>query len=537
MSPAPRGDERASGAGREADLRVSAAPGRPRLTIVLLALLPVLVAGAIFVQRSGRPLEQGGDAYSDGNAILAGRNFLELGFVRTHFLPVVVPDPSRPDPAPGDYYSRYPPGADLINGTLRKLGIHRIEAWRLVSAAFSLIGLGFWFLALRRLFGDWVAVAGVAAYALNFSFIWLGDSVHHYGYSDLLRSAAFYLGVRLSGAGRRGLETAALALVLFAQSLLAFDYIPYSHVLLLALGASGWKGERLRRLVFFAAMPVLGVGLHLAQNAWALGLGESLADMGDAFLQRALASGAGEFERPSLGSLIRHLIWDTHQLMGLGLATIAGFAAFGVAAWSATGADTTRTRAARVVGVIAIATSVWFIVMHQHAAEHPYSNRQLLPLASLACALALYGAWTLAARVSRPLAWTVTLAASLGIAADFYLGYLNDDNRRVQVSRSFEVAYARRAEMPPGAVIATNIPAPAPPALSALVERRVKKVRNLPELEAAFGRGASVVYLYSPLAPIDRPLLELLREGRMLGADERGPLVEVVVPSAEPVLP
>ncbi|MEO5619042.1 MAG: hypothetical protein ABIS67_14835 [Candidatus Eisenbacteria bacterium] len=535
-----------SGPARQASDRVDAAPapenrgsaaGRPRLLVLLAALLPVLLAGAIFVQRSDRPIEQGGDAYSDGNAIIAGRNYLELGFVRTHFLPVVVPDPSRPDPAPDEYYTRYPPGADLVNGALRKLGIQRLEIWRLVSAAFSLGGLVFWFLGLRRLFGDGIAVAGVAAYALNFSFIWLGDSVHHYGYSDFLRSAAFYLGVRLSGTERRGLETLGLAVVLFAQSLLAFDYIPYSHVLLLGLGATGWKGERLRRLLILAAMPVLGVGLHLLQNAWALGLAESLSDMGAAFMQRALASGAGEFERPGLISMIRHLVWDTHQLMGLGLATIAGFAAFGVAAWGSTGPEGSRTTAARVVGAIAAATSVWFILMHQHAAEHPYSNRQLLPLASLAVALALHGVFVLAARIAKPLAWAVTLAAALGVAADLYLGYLNDDNRRAQVSRSFEVAYARRADVPVGATLATNIPAPSPPALSALLERRVRKVRNLSELEAAFGRGAQVVYLYSPVAPIDRPLLDLLRAGRILGADARGPLVEIVVPSAEPATP
>ena len=60
--------------------------------------------------------------------------------------------------------------------------------------------------------------------------------------------------------------------------------------------------------------------------------------------------------------------------------------------------------------------------------------------------------------------------------------------------------------------------------------RRVKKARNLPEMERAFGPGARVLYLYSPNAPIDRELLDLLREGRIVAADGRGPLVEVTLP-------
>ncbi len=516
---------------------MSLAAGRPRPAVLAAALVPALLVAALFVQRADRPLEQGGDAYSDANAILAGRNFQSLGFLRTHLLPVVVPDPSRPEPAPEDYYTRYPPGADLANGVLRRLGVGSLAGWRLVSAAFSLAGLAFWFLALRRLFGDGVAVAGVATYAFNFSFVWLGDSVHHYGYSDFLRSAILYAGVRLAdGSGGRR-TTAALAAALFLQSLLAFDYIPYSHVLLLLLGATGTRGVRGRRLLLLAAMPVLGVGLHLLQNAWALGLGESLDDMRRAFLQRALASGEGDFERPGLMSMVRHLVWDSHQIMGLGIASILGLAAVGSATWAATAPEDARGRAARVTGAIAASAAVWFVLMHQHAAEHPYSNRQLLPLASLGAALALHGAWTLGARLARPLGFALAAALALGLAADLYLGYLNDANRAAQASRAFEVAYARRDDVPPGVTVASNLPAPAPPALSELLGRRVRRVRSLPELETAFGRGARVIYLYSPAAPIDRPLLELLREGRILAADERGPLVEVTVPGTPRTVP
>lgn len=518
-------------------LPAATAPARVSGWAVLGALIPAALAAAIFVQRAPRPIEQGGDAYSDGNAIVAGRNFAELGFARLRFLPVIVPHPTRPAPKPDEYYTHYPPGADLTNGLLRRAGVDRIEGWRLVSAAFSLAGLAFWFLALRALFGDAVAAAGVATYALNFSFLWLGDAVHHYGYSDFLRSAAFYLGVRLSGAGPRGRETAALAVVLFLQSLLAFDYIPYSHFLLLGLGATGWKGERLRRLLLFAAMPVLGFGLHMLQNAWALGAGASLSDMGGAFLQRAFAAGSGSFERFSAASVIRHLIWNTQQIMGIGLGTILGVGALGAAAWAAGAPEGARGRAARVLVTMTLASAIWFVAMHQHAAEHPYSNRQLLPLASLALALGLCGLFALVSRHSRGLAIVATAAAALGLAADGYSGYLNDDNRRAMVSHNFEAAYARRADLPEGAVIATNIPAPAPPALAALLDRRVLLARSIAELEATYGRGAAVTYLFSPACPIDRSLLELLHRGRVLKFDEKGVAVEIMVEGEAPAAP
>jgi len=500
-------------------------------------LLPVIAAGAIFLERAPRPLEQGGDAFSDANAVMAGRNFDRLGFARLHFLPVILPDPAQPDPRPDEYYTRYPPGADLVNGLLRRLGIESLAGWRRVSAAASLAGLVFWFLALRALFGSGVAVAGVAAYALNFSFVWLGDSIHHYGMSDLLRSLAFWLGVRVGGGPPRRAEVLALAAVLFAQSLLAFDYIPYSHVLLLGLGATALRGPRLRLLLLFAAMPVLGVALHLAQNVSLLGPGAALGDFFGVFRERAFAEGLSEGARFTLASLVRIHAWNTQQLMGVGLGTIFGFAAMGMAAWLATAPAETRGRAPRVVLAMAAASLVWFVAMHQHAGVHPYSNRQLLPLASLAIALGLAGVHALVARVSRPLALGAVAVTALALAADGYSAYANDANRRQITSRSFAIAYASRERLPAGVAVATNLAAPSPPALAALIDRRVRLVRSLPELESAFGNGTPVTYLYSRGEPIDPALVEFLQRGRVLHGDASGVAVEVAWDDAAPPAP
>lgn len=497
-----------------------------------LVALAILVAGLIFGARFHRPLEQGGDAYSDANAMLAGQNFVKHGFAKLHFLPVVVPDPSTPV-EPDEYYTHYPPGADLLNGVLRALGLRRVEAWRAFSACVSLAGLIFWFLALRRVFGDAVALAGVWAYALNFSFLWLGDSIHHYGYSDFLRSLAFWLGVKHAQDDARPRDTALLCVALFAQSLLAYDYLPATHVLLLMIGATGFRGERLKRLLLFAAMPVLGVGLHLGQNAWALGGGASFADMRGAFLERAFASGAGDFQHFTPIGLLRTFLRDTQQLMGVGFGAIAGFALFGAAAWSVTAPPGPRERGLRVVGAVAVSCLLWFVLMHQHAGEHPYSDRQVLPLASLAFALGLTGIGSLAARFSRRLAIGLTVLAGLSLVAEGYLGYVNDANRRALTSRSFAVAYARRDDLPPGCVVVSNIPAPAPPCLELVIQRRAKKARDLAELRTAYPPGTEVVYLYSPDAPIDRPLLDFLHGGRILRMDEKGVAVAITVPAEE----
>ena len=505
------------------------------LTWALVALA-LVVTGVIFAGRIHRPLEQGGDAYSDANAMLAGKNFVERGFAALHFLPVVVPDPSRPV-QPDEYYTHYPPGADLLNGVLRSLGLRRVSSWRAFSAIVSLAGLLFWFLALRRVFGDAVAVAGVWVYALDFSFIWLGDSIHHYGYSDFLRSLAFWLGVKHADDDVRPLHTVLLAVTLFAQSLLAYDYLPATHVLLLMIGATGFRGVRLRRLLLFAAMPVLGVGLHLAQNAWALGGGASFTDMRGAFLERAFASGTGDFQHFTPLGLLRTFLWDTQQLMGVGLGAIAGFALFGVAAWSVTAPPGPRERGLKVAGAFAVSCLLWFVLMHQHAGEHPYSDRQLLPLAALGFALGLTGIWALASRFSRRLAVVLTTIAAVALVAEGYLGYANDANRRALTSRSFLVAYARRSDLPPGCVVASNIPAPAPPCLELVIQRRAKKARNLTELRTAYPPGSEVVFLYSPDAPIDRALIDFLHGGRILKMDDKGVAVAITVPAEEPATP
>lgn len=512
------------------------APRPPGPRAWILVALALVVAGVIFGQRLHRPLEQGGDAYSDANAMLAGKNFVERGFAKLHFLPVVVPDPSTPV-QPDEYYTHYPPGADLLNGMLRSLGVRRVSSWRAFSACVSLAGLLFWFLGLRRVFGEAAAVAGVWAYALNFSFIWLGDSIHHYGYSDFLRSLAFWLGVKHADDDARPLDTALLALTLFAQSLLAFDYLPATHVFLLMIGATGFRGARLKRLLLFAAMPVLGVGLHLVQNAWALGGGASFADMRGAFLERAFASGTGDFQHFTVLGLLRTFLWDTQQLMGVGVGAIAGFALFGVAAWSVTAPPGPRERGLRVAGAFAVSCLLWFVLMHQHAGEHPYSDRQLLPLASLAFALGLVGIWNLSSRLSRRLAVALTAIAAVALIAEGYLGYANDANRRTLTSRSFQVAYARREDLPPGARVASNIPAPAPPCLELVIQRRAKRARNLAELRTAYPPGTEVVYLYSPDAPIDRPLLDFLHSGHILKMDEKGVAVAITVPAEEPETP
>jgi hypothetical protein len=511
-----------------ADPPLAARPGfRPAL---LLALFASLLAGALFVQRAGRPIEQGGDAYSDGNTLLAGRNFARLGFARLHFLPVHVPDPATPSPLPDEYYTHYPPGPDLINGALRRLGVDSLAGWRLVAAAVSLASLVFWFLALAELFDPWIAALGVAAYALNFTFVWLGDSVHHYPYSDFLRLAAIWLAVRVARPHPRALDVALLSLTLFLQPLFAFDHILFTQVVLFGLGATALRGEGLRRLLWFAAMPVTGFGLHLLQNVSLLGFAGSLADLGHAFLERALSSGEGDFRPYTFGDTMWNLVGDTQHLMGLGLGAIAVLASIGIAARGFDPVPAGARRAARVLGTLALGTAIWFVFMHQHAAQHPFVNRHLLPLASLATALGLAGIFTLAARNSPRLGWALAGLVAAALIADGALAYRSDARQREMTSKVFAAAYAHAKSLPPGITLATNMENPSPSALEVLLDRRVKIVRSAAQFEELFGRNTRVPFLYSPLAPMSPEVQQLLRTGRVIEMDEKGALVEVTLP-------
>ena len=70
-----------------------------------------------------------------------------------------------------------------------------------------------------------------------------------------------------------------------------------------------------------------------------------------------------------------------------------------------------------------------------------------------------------------------------------------------------------------------------------MIQRRAKKARNLTELRTAYPPGTEVVYLYSPDAPIDRPLLDFLHGGRILKMDEKGVAVAITVPAEETETP
>jgi hypothetical protein len=508
----------------------SGAPALRRLPssrTLLLALLPLLFAAIVFLVRAGRPIEQGGDAFSDARAALAGKNFVDLGFLPLHFLPVEIARPTRPIPVKEEIYTHYPPGSELLNGLYRRLGIDDLRDWRLIAAAASLLGLVFWFLGLRVLFDDTVALLGLATYALNFTFIWLGDSVHHYAYSDCLRSLVFWLAARVARPGHRPRETVALAITLFAQSLLAFDYILYSQILVFGLGASGWRGEARRRLVLLAAMPVVGVGLHLLQNVWTLGLSGTVADFGEAFTVRALSQGSGQYMHASFATTLDSLIHDSRDLMGFGIGTILVCAAIGVAAWARS--TESRDTAARALGTVALGTSAWYVLMHQHAAEHTYVTCHLLPLASLSLALALRGVFLLAAEHSRRLAWTAALVLAAGLAAEGSVAYQNDSDQRTYVSRLFIPAYRFGNRLPDEGVIATNIIDPAPPALSVMLDRRFRTVRSVAEAVTAYGHGTTVIFLFGAASPIADDLYALLRKSRAIAKDESGGVVEVKI--------
>jgi hypothetical protein len=506
------------------------AAARPPAATLAIAALIIALAGAQFAQRAGRPIEQGGDAYSDGNALVAGEHFARLGFAKLRFLPVVVPQVTGAAPAPRDYYTHYPPGADLLNGVFRRLGVRDLADFRRISAAVSLVALVFWFGTLWRLFGEGTALIGLAAYAFAFPFVWLGDSVHHYAYSELLRLAALYLAVRAAAAGLDARRAIVLGAVLFLQSLFAFDFILYSQAVLLGLGVTGFRGDRLRRLALFAAMPALGFALHLAQNVWAMGARAGLDDMWSALLERAFSSGGGDFIHYTRWDMVRSIVRETGAYVGVGLGGIAMLAGIGAVAWAITADDERRWSAARLLGTLAAATALWYVVMYQHSAEHRYVIRHLLPLVSLAVALALRGLYALAAPRSRRLAYGVVGAGALLLAADGAEPYRRDATQRSLVSEMFAIAHTHGGMLPADRVIATNIVLPAPPALEALVNRPVHIGLDLADLETTYGRGARVTYLYSRASQIDPDLLSRLRAGSLIAKSDMGAIVDVTLP-------
>ena len=136
-----------------------------------------------------------GDEYSDGNSILAGKNFAKEGFLHLGFVPSTQPQTS----AGKEVYPNYPQGADLASGLIQKiLPAGSLLGFRIIMVCISLIGLLiFWFFLLEITKSPALSLFGSLLLLLNPVYLSLLDSLHQTPYTWIFVSATLFLSARL----------------------------------------------------------------------------------------------------------------------------------------------------------------------------------------------------------------------------------------------------------------------------------------------------------------------------------------------------
>ncbi len=260
------------------------------IVLVLLLPMPILLNQLNECRR--------GDAGTDSWVLAVGDNFYRLGFLQLKFLPVLKFEQGQPV-----YYTHLPPLPYIFNGFLRHIGIHSVTTFRLISILFSTLALLVLFNILQDRFRSW-AVGVLSVGYLGFSGFHLiyADPLHVHPFPELFRFLSILLLVR-------GLESVVggskedrgrtfwrpspalylrLAFVaLFLLSLITYEYLPatLSFFLVYTLIVAP---TRFRQVILGSLVALLlGIGLHFAQNVWALGgLVPAAADLWSSILYR-----------------------------------------------------------------------------------------------------------------------------------------------------------------------------------------------------------------------------------------------------------
>lgn len=164
----------------------------PNFTIILLFIF----LGVSFLRLQSIGLNHGDD-HSDGNSILAGKNFAKEGFLRLGLIPSTQPQPV----AGKEVYPNYPQGADLASGLMQKiLPAGGLFEFRIIMICISLIGLLiFWFFLLEITKSPALSLFGSLLLLLNPVYISLLDSLNQTPYTWVFVSATLFLSARMVG--------------------------------------------------------------------------------------------------------------------------------------------------------------------------------------------------------------------------------------------------------------------------------------------------------------------------------------------------
>jgi hypothetical protein len=282
--------------------------------------------------------------FSDHLTLLGGRRFAEEGFFKHYFLSNMTV--GYPEFARGwyhyqvplntqnssIYYTHYGSLDTVANGVLQKVGITDLRTLYQISALVVAAGLVFWFIAIRRLFDDWVALISMVVMATSLVFLRLSNTIAGYSYDFFLAFGALALfvygwealrrtetpalriaatnqenGAASASRARWSAATASLRsrrsaytmfvgawLLVFLQASNTPEFVIWlqiSFVTIVWATEGSWRGlrGRWRLIAAFVAAPVAAMLVHFIQVAVALGgVGNLIADLRAALERRTV---------------------------------------------------------------------------------------------------------------------------------------------------------------------------------------------------------------------------------------------------------
>ncbi|MFA5356955.1 MAG: hypothetical protein WC301_06100 [Candidatus Omnitrophota bacterium] len=380
--------------------------------IDVLAGATILIIGIILLcswrYNPGFRVLYSGDSFLDANQLIPGSNFKELGFWKLRFTADYAVGPEEYHPF---YYTHNGPLSEMINGFYQKLGLERIERQRLVCIAWTLLGLAFFYAALRLLAGQTVALGALIINGSNPFILSWGDNLFS-SYQWMLVYLAFYSLMR--HIRKRSLLSFRVAWVAFF--LVAFsNYELVPQIAIFVLGLAIFRIERIsaRKVAIFLIAPLAAFCLRNLLVIWAVGYHIWSRDLIEILLHRSVGIKTPIMEMYRYAPVI---MWDTeaviprHFLQSLYLKLEGlygyGWSLFIIALFVPRSRNwlLPKREILKVYPLILVFFFMgvsWFLLFPQHTSAHLHGSTMLLfsPFSGLLWSCVLIGLWKNVARI------------------------------------------------------------------------------------------------------------------------------------------